>query len=128
VNSTAAVANGGSGATALRVDTTANQQLGFLNARCNTPSAQLSITSTNGFRLVNPDRTSENAIPYRVSVAQSGGFNQSISAPGVMTFSNTGPAATQPYRLGVVVPVIDPTTLWAGAYSDTIQLTLSPIE
>lgn len=106
--------------------TTAPQLMADLTTTCNTGSATLSLTSDNGFRLLNPAAAPTNQIAYSVNLLGQGGAS-GINANFTTVLNGTGPARAAGRRLQFVLPaVVNPLNLAPGTYSDTIRITVTP--
>lgn len=124
--SAAGVNAGGSSNFAADLNNADAQLIGSLTARCNTGTANVSLNTNNGFKLVNGAGGANREIPYALNLSGGGGAT-GITAPHTGIVGGTGPAAQQSRALSFdLAAAIDPTTLWAGAYSDTIVATFSP--
>lgn len=110
----------------VNLGTTAPQLMADLTTTCNTGSATLSLTSDNGFKLLNPAVAPTNLIAYSVNLVGQGGAS-GISSNYTTVLTGTGPARAAGRRLQFVLPaVVNPVNIAAGTYSDTIRITVTP--
>lgn len=109
---------------AVALNTTANQLLASVTARCNTTSATMAVSTVNGFKLQNSGNTGQ--IPYLLSTTAAGAVTDASSA-FTQNIPGTGPGAQQTRQLNFrLASAVNPLSLAPGAYSDTITVTFTP--
>ncbi len=105
---------------------TTPQLLGSLTARCNTGTATITLTTDNGFKLVNGSGGANSEVPFSLNLSGSGGAS-GITATHTGTVGGTGPGAQQSRALSfVLASAVNPINLVPGAYNDTIRATFTP--
>ena len=103
-----------------------DQSIGTYRFLCNTPSAAVTISSLNDFRLLNPAGGPNGRIPYLLKIPGLAQLSSGITATTAYQ-ETTGPdRANVERQLLVDVGTLNLFNLPPGAYTDQLVVTLQP--